>query len=165
MQFIVNNDSTGDGTGRYGANITNLTSLVLWNETIYDEQWINLTDMAHPDFVNDNILEDLMDKRELWVTERTQILSNPAVSSGARPLPMLGSRRFPFGLFYEQAITERILKNKPTIWEFLNLSADAHVIHLHEVRFRILDRRDVGLSYHTFQYPTGMYRQYRKNSV
>lgn len=99
------------------------------------------------------------------MTERTQVLSNPAVSTGARPFPMLGPRSAPFGLFYQDAITEKLLENKPSVWELLNLSADAHVIHLHQVRFKILDRQDVGLSYHTFQYPTGMYRQYTKNAV
>jgi len=32
-----------------------------------------------------------------------------------------------------------------------------------KVRFFIMDRQDLGLSYHTFQNPHGMYRQYAKN--
>ena len=106
---------------------------------------------------------DYFQKREVWITERTQVLSTPAVLAGGRPFPLLGPRSKPFGLFYQDAITEKITQNKPNIWEFLNLSADAHVIHLHQVRFKILDRQDVGLSYQTFQMPTGMYRQYPKN--
>jgi len=32
------------------------------------------------------------------------------------------------------------------IWEFLNLTDDTHPIHLHLVRFRILDRRPIDVS-------------------
>lgn len=67
--------------------------------------------------------------------------------------------------FGSSVFTNNAYRNKPSIWEFLNLSVDAHVIHLHQVRFKILDRRDVGLSYHTFSHPTGRYRQYPKDAV
>jgi len=147
---------------------TGLEDLVLWDESIYnaenDHPWSELLKMTDPDEVNGNVLNDLVNKREVWITERIQILSNPAVSAGARPFPLLGSRATPFGVFYQDKITERILQNKPSIWELLNLSADAHVIHLHQVRFKILDRQDVGLSYNTYQAPTGMYSQYVKNA-
>lgn len=162
MQFQVDADNDDESTE------STLRDLILWNETIYDEwesaTWNGLLEISAPEVVNQNVLDDLIGKRELWITERTQILSSPAVAAGARPFPLLGSRATPFGVFYEQAITERLLQNKPTIWEFLNLSADAHVIHLHQIKFKILDRRDVGLSYATFQYPTGMYRQYVKDA-
>ena len=37
------------------------------------------------------------------------------------------------------------------IWEFLNLTEDAHPIHLHLVRFQILDRRAIDVSDHIYK--------------
>jgi spore coat protein A, manganese oxidase len=36
------------------------------------------------------------------------------------------------------------------IWEFLNLTEDAHPIHLHLVRFQILDRRQIDVDAHVY---------------
>ena len=38
-------------------------------------------------------------------------------------------------------ITENPALNTTEIWEFLNLTEDSHPIHLHLVRFQLLDRR------------------------
>jgi spore coat protein A len=134
-----------------------------WDFT-YDDLFQDLIEMTTPGALNTNVLSDFVNKRELWITERTQILASAYTASGGRPLPMLAARFKPFGQYYDEAITEVLLKDKPMVWEFLNLSNDAHAIHLHQVRFRIVDRRDIGLSYHTFQYPNGMYRQYAKDA-
>jgi len=130
----------------------------------YDDIFQGLINTTHHTVVNDNILDDYIGKRELWITEGNQVLAPFDSRSGGRPLPMLGSRQAPFGLFYEQEITERMIQDKPFVWELINLSADLHVIHLHQIKFKILDRQAVGLSYNTFQYPTGFYRQYPKDS-
>ena len=39
-------------------------------------------------------------------------------------------------------ISERPRLNTVEIWKFVNLTPDAHPIHLHLVRFQILDRRE-----------------------
>jgi FtsP/CotA-like multicopper oxidase with cupredoxin domain len=162
MQFqVVDSDLDGDDVmGSVASDLPDGDNFTV----IYDELWQTLIDISAPEFVNDNVLNDLIDKRELWITERTQVKAPWNSPTGGRPLPMLASRMEPFGTFYKEATTELILQNKPTIWEFVNLSNDAHNIHLHQVRFKILDRQDVGLSYHTFQYPNGMYRQYPKDA-
>jgi hypothetical protein len=161
MQFqVVDDDLDGDFVmGDTGAGLPDVTTFGV----VYDDLWQQLSDISTPDVVNDNVLNDFIDKRELWITERTQVKAPWNSATGGRPLPMLGPRSKPFGVFYDEVATEILLQNKPTIWEFLNLSNDAHVIHLHQVRFKILDRLDIGLSYHTFSYPNGMYRQYAKD--
>ncbi len=47
-------------------------------------------------------------------------------------------------------ITEKPLLHSTEIWEFVNLTDDSHPIHLHLVRFQILDRRP----FDQFQYQT-----------
>ena len=49
------------------------------------------------------------------------------------PVTQLSPRHMP--------ITEKPKLNTCEIWELVNLTADVHPIHLHMVRFQILDRR------------------------
>jgi spore coat protein A, manganese oxidase len=42
---------------------------------------------------------------------------------------------------WHMPVTEKPLLNSTEIWEFVNLTEDSHPIHLHLVRFQILDRR------------------------
>jgi spore coat protein A, manganese oxidase len=45
------------------------------------------------------------------------------------------------GCRWNQPVTERPLLNSTEIWALINLTDDSHPIHLHLVRFQILDRR------------------------
>ncbi len=47
-------------------------------------------------------------------------------------------------LRWEDAITENPVLNATEIWEIWNFSGDTHPIHLHQVQFEILDRRNLG---------------------
>jgi spore coat protein A, manganese oxidase len=43
-------------------------------------------------------------------------------------------------------VTEKPVLNSTEIWSFINLTDDSHPIHLHMVRFQILDRRPFDLA-------------------
>ena len=45
------------------------------------------------------------------------------------------------GLHWKMPVTEKPVLNTVEIWNLINLTGDAHPIHLHMVRFQILDRR------------------------
>jgi spore coat protein A len=47
------------------------------------------------------------------------------------------------GKHWHDPISERPALGTTEIWEFLNLTDDAHPIHLHLVRFQVLDRRPI----------------------
>jgi spore coat protein A len=54
----------------------------------------------------------------------------------ARPMVMLINRKH-----WHEPTTEKPKLNSTEIWEFVNLTEDTHPMHLHLVRFQILDRR------------------------
>ena len=45
------------------------------------------------------------------------------------------------GSYWHQPITEKPLIDTTEIWNFINLTDEVHPIHLHLVRFQVLDRR------------------------
>jgi len=45
------------------------------------------------------------------------------------------------GAHWDMPVTEQPLLNSTEIWSFINLTDDSHPIHLHMVRFQLLDRR------------------------
>ena len=45
------------------------------------------------------------------------------------------------GQYWHEPVTEKPVLNSTEIWSFINTTADVHPIHLHLVRFQILDRR------------------------
>ena len=45
------------------------------------------------------------------------------------------------GAHWDMPVTEKPLLNSTEIWSFINLTDDSHPIHLHLVRFQVLDRR------------------------
>ena len=50
------------------------------------------------------------------------------------------------GAHWDMPVTERPVQNSTEIWSFINLTDDSHPIHLHMVRFQLLDRRPFDLS-------------------
>ncbi|HWW98178.1 MAG TPA: multicopper oxidase domain-containing protein [Edaphobacter sp.] len=56
--------------------------------------------------------------------------------NAARPMVMLINRKH-----WHEPVTETPKLNSTEIWEFVNLTEDTHPMHLHLVRFQILDRR------------------------
>jgi spore coat protein A, manganese oxidase len=50
------------------------------------------------------------------------------------------------GMHWDMPVTEKPVLNSTEIWSFINLTDDSHPIHLHMVRFQILDRRPFDLT-------------------
>jgi spore coat protein A len=50
------------------------------------------------------------------------------------------------GAHWDMPVTEKPALNSTEIWSFVNLTDDSHPIHLHMVRFQLLDRRPFDLS-------------------
>ena len=63
--------------------------------------------------------------------------------------------------YWKQAVTEKPAINTTEIWSFVNLTDDSHPIHLHLVRFQILDRRRFDI----FEYQTRHRLRYTGPSV
>jgi spore coat protein A, manganese oxidase len=42
---------------------------------------------------------------------------------------------------WHEPVTERVKLGTTEIWEFVNLTEDTHPMHMHLVRFQVLDRR------------------------
>jgi spore coat protein A len=55
------------------------------------------------------------------------------------------------GKRWHEPVSEKPVLGTTEIWEFLNLTDDAHPIHLHLVRFQILDRRNIDVSAYTYE--------------
>ena len=49
------------------------------------------------------------------------------------------------GAHYDMPVTEKPALNSTEIWTLINLTNETHPIHLHLVRFQILDRRPFDL--------------------
>lgn len=60
--------------------------------------------------------------------------------SGGRPMMMMLG-----GAHWSAPITERPRQGSTEIWSFVNLTGDVHPVHLHLVRFQVLDRRPFDL--------------------
>jgi spore coat protein A, manganese oxidase len=54
------------------------------------------------------------------------------------------------GKHWHDPVSEKPVINSTEIWEFINLTDDTHPIHLHLVRFQILDRRPIDVSVHIY---------------
>ena len=62
------------------------------------------------------------------------------------------------GKRWHEPVSEKPVLGTTEIWEFLNLTDDAHPIHLHLVRFQILDRRALEISAYIYQNRKIVYR-------
>lgn len=83
------------------------------------------------------------------VTTRTITLNEFPDPAGNPMVMLLNRKRF------HEPVTEQPRLNTTEIWEFVNQTEDTHPMHLHLVRFQVLDRRQ----FDTFQYL--MYKKLR----
>jgi spore coat protein A len=65
-----------------------------------------------------------------------QLTLNEYDSDNGEPMVMLLNHRH-----WADPVTETVRLNSTEIWELINLTQDTHPIHLHMVRFQLLDRR------------------------
>jgi spore coat protein A len=75
---------------------------------------------------------DAIRTRQLTLEEVDNVLGDPLVH-------LLG------GKHWHDPVSEKPVLGTTEIWELLNLTDDAHPIHLHLVRFQILDRRPINV--------------------
>jgi spore coat protein A len=75
--------------------------------------------------------------RQLTLEEFDSVLGEPIVHT-------LDGKR------WHEPVSEKPRLNSTEIWEFLNLTGDTHPIHLHLVRFQILDRRVINVDEYMF---------------
>ena len=73
---------------------------------------------------------------ESEATKTRTITLHEYTDEAARPMVMLINRKH-----WHEPVTETPRLNSTEIWEFVNLTEDTHPMHLHLVRFQILDRR------------------------
>jgi spore coat protein A len=78
-----------------------------------------------------------MRTRQLTLEEFDSVLAEPIIHT-------LDGKR------WHDPISEKPRLNSTEIWEFLNLTEDTHPIHLHLVRFQILDRRVLNVDEYLF---------------
>jgi spore coat protein A len=69
------------------------------------------------------------------VKTRTLRLTESDDSAGRSMIMLLDGKRF------HEPVSEKPILDSVEIWELINLTGDTHPIHLHMVRFQILDRR------------------------
>jgi spore coat protein A len=74
-------------------------------------------------------------KEETSVQSRDLFLADHQDRLGQSHMMMLN------GQHWSMPVTEKPLLNSTEIWNFINLTDDTHPIHLHLVRFQVLDRR------------------------
>lgn len=71
------------------------------------------------------------------IRTRTFTLNEYTDGTGATILVLLNAT------YWHQPITEKPIINTTEIWNLVNLTDDVHPIHLHLVRFQVLDRRPI----------------------
>jgi len=96
------------------------------------------------------VLRSIQRTPESAATTTRTITLNEYQDQIGTPMVMLLNRKH-----WHEPVTETPKLNSTEIWEFVNLTEDTHPMHMHLVRFQILDRR----SFDTFDYL--MYKKLR----
>ena len=87
-------------------------------------------------------------------TRRLRIIENK-MSNGDSMMMLLN------GMHWDMPVTENPVIDTTEIWELVNTTEDSHPIHLHLVRFQILDRR----RFDAFAYQNQQVLRYRGSAV
>lgn len=102
-------------------------------------------------FPPSRLLRDVRRQPEaLAVRTRTLTLGEVRDPAGNTLAMLLNGKR------WHESVTEQVRLNTSEIWEFVNLTEDTHPMHLHMVRFQILDRRPLDI----FAFPMRGERQF-----
>ena len=114
------------------------TNVVLNDEFLGVMQFRVRNDAAKDDSVLPAALRNI-ERLQESTAQKTRMLSLDEVDDGAQqPVKMLLNRKT-----WDDPVTEDPLLNSTEIWSFINPTDDSHPIHLHLVRFQILDRQKI----------------------
>lgn len=80
-------------------------------------------------------------RRRVSLNEKSSTISNCSPVAA-----LLGTVQgdSPVPLMWDDPITEKVALNAIEVWEIYNFTVDAHPIHIHEVRFQVVDRQPIG---------------------
>jgi len=98
---------------------------------------------VHDDSMVPKILRPLVRIAESDAIRHREMTLNEFDGDNGEPMVMLLNRRH-----WIDPVTEFVKLDSTEIWSFVNLTQDVHPIHLHMVRFQILDRQ----SFSTYDY-------------
>jgi spore coat protein A len=76
--------------------------------------------------------------RDITINEDDSTLDNPIIGTLGAPGP---DRAAPYGRHWYEAVTETPRAGAIEVWRLINTTGDAHAIHIHLVRFQVIDRR------------------------
>lgn len=112
-------------------------TIILQSDTLQLMQFRISREIVQDDSVLPKVLHPVQRIDEKTAVRTRWMTLNEYDNDNGSPMVMLLNRKH-----WADPVTERVKLNSVEIWNLINLTQDAHPIHLHLVRFQVLDRRN-----------------------